>query len=176
MTVEYGLKQAGEKALEQLVDRLVEEARRRGLRASRGGVIQGIGFSLDAPYIIAEGLRNRGFIVEKEGEIVLTEYGEGLVEYTVEIAKTLKPYSLFPELDSGRLVGAILYALYDWSNSKTAEEILREASETLRLLRELQQKNRDVFKAIAVLLPRLYFESGKYTPLSLIEEIQATVS
>ncbi|MGB9785928.1 MAG: hypothetical protein ACP5IE_00900 [Infirmifilum sp.] len=174
--MEYARAPSLEEALNLILERLVGISKRKGLRASKSGIQQGIGFHLDTPYIIVEGLIQRGLISLTGEKFVLTSPGETFVEYVVEIARLIKPYSLFPEFDEGRIVGAVLYALYDWTNKKDAKQIVEDARETLRLLNEVKKKNSDAFKIIAVTLPRLYFEDGKYTPSSLIEKIYPSIA
>lgn len=171
MTVEYAEIYSVEEALDFILEKLVEEGRRSGLRASKGGILQGIGFHMDTPYLLAEGLLKRGIIFRVKDKYALTETGEKLVDYVVRTTILIKPYSLFPELDSGKLLGAVLYAFYDWTNTKSAEEILAVAEKTYRLIQEIKSRSIEAFKLIAVTLPRLYFEDGKYTPLTLIEKV-----
>ncbi len=164
-----------EKALNIVLEVLVITARKRGIRASKEGIRSGIGFSVDTPYLVAEGFVARKMFVENNGAFAITAVGEKFLEYVVEIASMIKGSSLFPEFDGGRLVGAVLYALYDWSNTKTAEEMLSEAVQVAGELRDLQARSPDAFKLVAITLPRMYYEDGKYTPLKLIREVSGIV-
>ncbi|QOJ79383.1 hypothetical protein IG193_02670 [Infirmifilum lucidum] len=164
-----------EKTLNVVLETLVILARKKGIRASRGGIKSGIGFGVDTPYLLAQGLTAREMIVERNGVFTTTAVGEKFLEHVVEIASIIEDDSLFPEFNSGKLIGAVLYALYDWSNTKTGEEMLSEAVQVASELRGLRARSPDAFKLVAITLPRMYYEDGKYTPLRLIQEVSGIV-
>lgn len=154
-----------------VLESLVQEARRRALRASRGGILKGMGFSIDTPLLLAEGLYARGFVKRDERGFYLSDEGRELVELAVEVAATLGEASRFPEFDGGALVGAALYALYDWSRAKKPEEAVSEAREVLERLRTLKSEDPEAFNIVAVVLPRFYYEDGRYSALALVESV-----
>ncbi|MEM4761569.1 MAG: hypothetical protein QW230_01155 [Thermofilum sp.] len=168
-----GYLEAGElrSALTVFLSELVETASKAGLRATPGGVVSGMGFDYAVPYLIVQGLYARGMLRRRNGFFELTESGREFVRISVEIAAMTIGASEFPEADSGRLLGAVVYALFDWSNTRrTASEHLEYAKRVRDELVKLREEP-ELFKLAAVLLPRMYYESG-YTPLKLIESIR----
>lgn len=158
-------------ALSVFVDELVKAALEAGLRATPGGVISGMGFDYAAPYLIVQGLYARGMLHRRNGSFELMSTGKSFVKIVVEVSAMITKLSGFPEPDSGRLVGAVAYALYDWNNA------YRTASGQLDYARKIQdelaalKKEPELFKLAAFLLPRMYYEGG-YTPLKLIESVK----
>lgn len=168
-----GYLEAGElrSALAAFLNELVEAASKAGLRATPGGVLSGMGFDYAAPYLIVQGLYLRGMLRRRDGFFELTESGRELVKISVDIAAMTVGASDFPDADGGKLLGAVVYALFDWSNTrKTASEHLEYARRVRDELAKLKE-DPELFKLAAVLLPRMYYESG-YTPLKLIDSIR----
>ncbi len=156
--------------LQVLLKRLADKAKTRGLRATPSGIREGIGFSYETPYIIAYGLSERGLIDPER--CLITEAGEVLLDKIIETAKEIKRYSLFPELDRGKLLGALLYAFYDWIDEhRSSEDYLRYVEEIVERIKRVEKKYPEKFKILAVLLPRAGYED-RYTPLMLIDSIE----
>jgi len=171
MTAEYLESNCLDEALETLLDKVVEHASKKGFRASKEGVKSGIGFGVETPYLVAEGMVARGMLDRDGCRFSVSGTGDSFLQRAVEIASLIRGESLFPEFDRGRLIGAVIYALYDWSNTKRGEEMLLDASRVLETLKRLREENPDAFRLAAVTLPRLYYEDGRYTPTKLLQEI-----
>ncbi|MEM4790729.1 MAG: hypothetical protein QXP54_04895, partial [Thermofilum sp.] len=63
------------------------------------------------------------------------------------------------------------YALFDWRNTRRTASAHREYAKRVRDELVKLREEPELFKLAAVLLPRMYYESG-YTPLKLIESIR----
>jgi len=160
---------SAEKALEGLLLEAARIARQHGIRATPSGIKEGMGFSYETPLIIAYGLALRG-LVDEENRV--TEAGKRFLEAAVKLALEIKPLSRFPELDRGKLVGALIYALYDWLDRyHDAESYLSYVCRVVERVEKLKQSKPEAFKTLAVLLPRIGYED-RYSPLQLVESLE----
>lgn len=161
------------RALNAFVGTLVEIAREAGLRATPGSVVDGMGFDYATPYLVVQGMYARGLISGSGKSPALTQSGLEFARIAVDVTSMIAEFAEFPE--TGRLLGAVVYALYDWSNTRrTASEQLEYAKRIRDELAALREKP-ELFKLAALLLPRMYYENG-YTPLRLLESIRNTFS
>ncbi len=160
---------SAEKALKSLLHEAALIARRYGLRATPSGIMEGMGFSYETPFIIAYGLAMRGLI---DGDYRVTEEGRRFLEAAVRLALDIRDRSLFPELDRGKLVGAVIYALYDWLDEyRDAKSYMIYVEEVVRRVERLKDSKPQAFETLAVLLPRIGYED-RYSPLQLVEALE----
>lgn len=173
MTHKYVIQKIDEPLTEQILKiitkTLTEIARKKHIRATPEGIKEGIGFSYDTPYNIAYGLAKKGIIDIEKGKP--TETGYRIFEAIVDISSIIKPEAAFPELDRGKIIGALLYAFYDWSGKHENPEEYLECIESFKnKIMGLKKENYQAFSLLARLLPRVYYEDG-YSPQKLLEDI-----
>lgn len=158
-------------ALKTIVSYLSEEWNKRNNRATPSGVLSGIGFDQIDPYLITYGFIVRGLIERRNRKTYLTRVGEEALNRIIEIAEIIREDSLFPDLDRGKILGATLYALYDWQNSyRTGEEYLQYLEKIKAKILEIKKTSEEKFKLLAVLLPRKKLDEG-YTLEKLLEGV-----
>ncbi|RLG40436.1 MAG: hypothetical protein DRO01_04150 [Thermoproteota archaeon] len=148
---------------------LAEAARRKGFRAKAWSIVQGMGYSQDAPYNILYRFEQLGILRICNSNIILTEDGEKFLEKVFYLAKIVKNNTVGYENDTGRVIGNILYALADWSHKmRSSNDLLRYADELIRKIKELEKIDVELYKHYIFLLPRYHYEAFE-DPLTLLE-------
>ncbi|MHB9301579.1 hypothetical protein [Thermofilum pendens] len=169
MTVEYLDLSSIREGLWVVLDALVGLWRRKGYRASQAGILSGMGFDQLDPYLIVYGYISRGLLAKRSSAFQLTREGLEALTIVSDVAETIREDAEFPEFDGGKLLGAVVYALYDWQNSYPgAEEYLKYLGEVRERVARLKSENPKAFKLVAMTLPRLKFDEG-YTVERLLD-------
>ncbi len=145
-----------------------EYVKTKGVSVDPWGLLLGLGFTRESPYIALYHLERLGFVDNGK----LTEKGRELVDIALTLANIIVEDSPGYWPSYSKVLGHALYILVDWRTSmRSSEEALEYAKRLLKTLRRLKEEDEELYRDVMIRLPRYDFEDES-DPLTLIKELR----